>query len=340
MTIIRITSGGGGGGISPAQEAQLNQATSDIAALETEQTTQDGNISANTTDIVNKMDKPNGSTPGFVVTVDATGNDVEYTALPSGGFTSLNILSVRLNDNGTNAATLGGTSTDTYSTATPIDLNLFGSLKNTGGMLDGANGQLVIPADGTYTLEGELYCNDNGGANSRFDFYIGDTTSTVYTTEFSLVSQYQRPTTFTYTADFVAGDRLDLRVGTTTGTETVSLRAGSVTLKQLSSSTVISPTDTAVNDQAASGYIDIGNTRIQWGTALSVSDTPQLINFPQPFASVPSITLSIDQGTSADTGQYSFINPSTTGFEANRADNDWSNAQNAVWNWQAIGVKS
>jgi hypothetical protein len=94
---------------------------------------------------------------------------------------------------------------------------------------------------------------------------------------------------------------------------------------------------TLLNDQAASGYIDLGTMRMQWGTDPSYTGSSS-ITFPQPFktGTVPFVTVTkgTSTGGSGFTGAtdnlqfgYYMLNNTSTAATTSRLD------------WQAIGLK-
>jgi len=55
-----------------------------------------------------------------------------------------------------------------------------------------------------------------------------------------------------------------------------------------------------INDQSASGYVDIGSTRIQWGIDKQGVSTERVITLPTAFANTNySVVLTTDNGTAA-----------------------------------------
>lgn len=88
----------------------------------------------------------------------------------------------------------------------------------------------------------------------------------------------------------------------------------------------INTTDTLVNDQTTSGYMDIGTMRMQYFRLTSNVDTAQAVTLPAPFAdtnySVISQMTSIGTLTAtANTGILGRVeNLTTTVFDFNRDD--------------------
>ncbi len=99
-----------------------------------------------------------------------------------------------------------------------------------------------------------------------------------------------------------------------------------------------------INDQASSGYFDIGTMRIQWGRITYTQDDPTAMTLPAPFANTPySVMLSLHEweyndgkGPANVSNAISVVAKSTTTFTVNR-DNDLAN--DTVFDWVAIGLK-
>jgi len=103
-------------------------------------------------------------------------------------------------------------------------------------------------------------------------------------------------------------------------------------VRQIASKSVINTNDTPVNDQAPSGYYDIGNMRVQWGSS---AQNAGAVTFPQPFASTPTVTAS-----SRNTDVYIGIGSlTTTGFTPGVHNFNGSVSNATEFMWQAIGLK-
>ena len=103
--------------------------------------------------------------------------------------------------------------------------------------------------------------------------------------------------------------------------------------------TVINVTDAPVDDQAASGYFDVGNMRMQWGVS-SISNVAP-IALPAPFADT-TYTLTGTCSNNSLTIPFTFhlVSKATTFFNGQvfrHDDNTISNPQNV--DWIAIGLK-
>jgi hypothetical protein len=109
------------------------------------------------------------------------------------------------------------------------------------------------------------------------------------------------------------------------------------TIEQLPNSVSIPVGTTAMNDQTATSYFDVGAMRIQWGKTASIGDNDQTITFPVSFATPPSVTCNIvlTTGTNAGWG-VGLKTVTSSSFLANRDD---SIADTAFFHWIAIGQK-
>ena len=102
--------------------------------------------------------------------------------------------------------------------------------------------------------------------------------------------------------------------------------------------TVINTTDTPVNDQSASGYIDIGTQRMQWGIGNTGSGpTESLTTLPVPFLDNSYIVTA----TPSDfNGQVTNLGATKTTTQFGTEGYDVNGGNNAhQFNWIAIGLK-
>lgn len=136
----------------------------------------------------------------------------------------------------------------------------------------------------------------------------------------------------TWEGDLAVGDTIDGRLWSSTGSTTVY--SANLTVTQLASHTVIDSNDVAVNDQAASGYIDIGTMRIQWGTAVSGSAAV----FPAAFANA-SYRLTVSHTSSSAFYTTGAHTKTATGFTANAYNSVGAVANGFALDWIAIGLK-
>ena len=98
------------------------------------------------------------------------------------------------------------------------------------------------------------------------------------------------------------------------------------------SSTVVDGT-VAVNDQAASGYIDIGTMRMQWGTHNDGNVDTTTVTLPVAFANT---AYSVVATSNTSAGSLSTESKTTTAFDIDRASTT-TGAQN--YSWFAVGLK-
>jgi hypothetical protein len=99
-----------------------------------------------------------------------------------------------------------------------------------------------------------------------------------------------------------------------------------------------------INDQASSGYVDIGTMRIQWGTISYSLDDETPMPLPAAFGNTTyKVLLSLHaweynagKGPSDVSNGISVTAKSTTTFSVNR-DNDLANV--TTFDWLAIGLK-
>jgi hypothetical protein len=95
----------------------------------------------------------------------------------------------------------------------------------------------------------------------------------------------------------------------------------------------ILPAPTIVDDESDSGYLDIGDARIQWGRTSSTLDTGETIAFNVPFGVVPVVTTTLEHLGSEGGGISSIT---VNDFIYNRDD---AVANPAFIHWHAVGKK-
>lgn len=138
----------------------------------------------------------------------------------------------------------------------------------------------------------------------------------------------------------VAGAEANLKMtGTTGGTLTLSGVYNSTASVKIwavkAQKTVINTTDTPVNDQSSSGYIDIGDTRIQWGNFENTTSAP-VQTLPAPFSDQNySITTTVHENAKLFSNAFSIT---STSFRS-AIWSDSGVATNGTVSWQAIGKK-
>jgi len=112
-------------------------------------------------------------------------------------------------------------------------------------------------------------------------------------------------------------------------------------VRQLPTHTVvptISEEAVVVDDQAASGHVDIGTMRMQWGTLNTTSNST--ITYPVAFGNVPTLTGSLTEYGSHNT-HLTFSSPTETGSTVRLRDLDSTNWETDPFtvSWMAIGLK-
>jgi hypothetical protein len=99
--------------------------------------------------------------------------------------------------------------------------------------------------------------------------------------------------------------------------------------------TVIDNVNTLVNDQANSGYFDIGDMRMQWGTVQSTADGNQTFSLPASFANNNYSIVLNRQGVNLEPA-IGPNNLTATSFSVNRVDGITGSF---TLHWQAMGMK-
>lgn len=108
-------------------------------------------------------------------------------------------------------------------------------------------------------------------------------------------------------------------------------------VEQKSLHSVIQPGATAVNDQAASGYIDIGNMRMQWGRNTGAGNL--IVTLPALFANANYVvTASSDGLLVGDTGSDTRTT-STFRIVSKNVVNSAGSDASGTFSWIAIGLK-
>lgn len=131
----------------------------------------------------------------------------------------------------------------------------------------------------------------------------------------------------------VCGSAQDLRLGSTND-------PGTTGQKITSNGPNLPPTwesDAAIDDQSASGYVDIGSVRIQWGQA-TASSLNQTVTFPVPFASTTYSVICTPFQTNTGTA-INVDTRATTNFRFDMRKTDTVSFHAGNMMWQAIGVK-
>ncbi len=100
--------------------------------------------------------------------------------------------------------------------------------------------------------------------------------------------------------------------------------------------TVINTIDAAVDDQSASGYMDIGGMRMQWGNSTSTGTTGHVVSFPAAFADTAyAVTCTPSSGGNGQT--INVTAKSASDFTVTSVDVN-ATLQNVSFGWIAIGT--
>lgn len=225
-------------------------------------------------------------------------------------------------------------------------------------------GVVTLKAGITYELSGSLGALNETGNNSRAaaQFYdvtnsvwFGEVGTTAAATDGAILGLSYRAATavITPTTDINVALRVRGSVLTTT-TVGYDINANGdggypyISVKSIGNQQPVTTTTTTneisdITSNAASGYVDIGNTRIQWGTNTDGTNTGNVV-FPQPFANTSyAVTFTIHQDTNSQIYQVQLNNKGSASQVGYRKV--YSNAsvvQGAVgetFDWIAIGTK-
>lgn len=294
----------------------------------------------NVQDVSSKVDKPSGSTQGFVATVDSTGNDIEYVSIPPAGASDF----LTLTDSPTSYAGEAGKliavnnaedGIEFISSSIPTSLEDVHQTVFTGSLTaTPVQNYVAIPSLGIGSLNdpslegGYLIAEFASAGNRRARFSLPFNGTAIQKSDAGDSNTSALLTRVNST------DNTSLEFSHSHSNNSIPLTLYKIVYYK-PQKTVINSNDVVVNDQASSGYIDIGNTRIQWGKDSQLGQG-RVVTFPVPFASAPVVTLTADQNSvgiaNLDSG------PSTTSFSFT-IRNISSAAINSTTHWQAIGVK-
>lgn len=195
----------------------------------------------------------------------------------------------------------------------------------------------IIPKNGVYEVTYNVsFSYEDGASNVGYNLQLdGTTVDRQWTSiESNAVGSSEANLTLSYIGPLTTSSELGLEAVVDTDIHSTNAH---LSIIELPSAQVISPTDTIVNDQAASGYIDIGDTRIQWGTHTNTAAGGDTISFPVPFGSTPSLV-----STPNNSQAYTVVNSAVTASDfAVRTINTNSGtaAASIEFSWQAIGQK-
>jgi hypothetical protein len=214
---------------------------------------------------------------------------------------------------------------------------------------DVAGSSFTLPGAGTYEVEYSV-TGFHSGANLVASVFLADSANTEVANSRSgtqsgasaqqmVMTQVSRitvtgPTTYKMRAVMNTAGSFTL-INSSPAVGNGNMGVCKIAWKQLPTSTVVNPGTVPVNDQAASGYFDIGTMRHQWGTS-TVGATSASITLPAPFAnSAYSVTGS---RISSTVGTVLITSRAAGAFTAGIGDltNAWVAGS---FCWVAIGLK-
>ena len=102
--------------------------------------------------------------------------------------------------------------------------------------------------------------------------------------------------------------------------------------------TVINTADIPVDDQTASGYMDIGNMRMQWGQVFLASGSGEVITLPAAFAN-NTYSFTANGHNTNDPRNITIEGQTTTTVTVDQWKADDRTVATGLINWQAIGLK-
>jgi len=268
---------------------------------------------------------PNFVGPSFTVRQIATSTVVMPEALE---VADLHRVSLRKDNGGT------------FSGATNVDFNVVNY--DVGGLQDVATGGAKIVQDGTYqvtasvlpganTTNSQIALEVNGVAIKR-SIYVPDQSPNAI--------DGLTTTTVTATLELAAGDEITINGFASPSTTFPTFLQDQPTLEviQLASQEVIDQTNTPVNDQTASGYMDIGTMRIQSGFDPGTTTGIRTVVFPAPFDVAPFVQVTAVQAASGNARIATIRSVSTTQFTFQVQNHSASATADDAY-WQATGLK-
>ena len=137
--------------------------------------------------------------------------------------------------------------------------------------------------------------------------------------------------------DLAASDTIDVRCGST-ATNNIQVLAYQISIVNLPDTNAVLPDSVVVDDQASSGYFDIGDMRMQWGTGTGAAGANATIALPAAFGSTAyqiGSTIS-DLNTCRS---VSVANKTTTTFDAAVYQTNTFVKEAVAFEWVAIGLK-
>jgi hypothetical protein len=215
---------------------------------------------------------------------------------------------------------------------------------NASGQWDNANNRFLISVAGLYAIRGRVsFVQVNTTGIRQAIIKRNNTIVSTMAVDPSATAIVTAQVTETLSLN--VGDYIELwawqnsGVLTQTGV-TASGHFSELEIVQLPTQTI--ETGVPVNDQAASGFFDIGNMRIQWGINTQDTTAERTVTLPAVFANTSyTVTLTSDNGATA----LAFAprvgtvgGKTTTNFKARMSLIDGT-ASGINFSWQAIGRK-
>lgn len=197
--------------------------------------------------------------------------------------------------------------------------------------IDAVNAETVQLQAGRWELTGTIRDNDG------YDYNWYNLTDATVVGQIGSSGEGTN-TTARAIVDLTSAKEFRLRQTSSATNMSIDTNGSYIKVKQLPSSTVVDPEAVAVSDQAASGYMDIGAMRMQWGTFTTTTGTDETITFPAAFADTNYSFVATSEQTNTATSIS--VNSKTTGsvvVDTWRSDN--GTALGSPTMWQAIGQK-
>jgi len=229
------------------------------------------------------------------------------------------------------------------------------AVSNSSDVAIGAD-SLTVAVDGRYEIDVNLgIINNTVGARSLVQIARNDVELlAVGFNEGDATADRNHPVPVSWSGDLVAGDSIAILIGTSAASN-IFPSYYNISVKQLPTSTVVMPdagqqtvipsTDLVTNDQAASGYFDIGTMRMQWGVVPGTASLGDIV-FPAAFADTGySFVANVEAATTSDLFVVQHSVKTTTQvhydkvFHGPGIDDAPSGAITEPFSWQAIGMK-
>lgn len=229
---------------------------------------------------------------------------------------------------------------------TPLDatvLDVVNVAPSTSNIVDNGDGTVTLKAGGSYKLTAEVLYFADSTLDTNDTFYQWYNGSAYVGSKGASVSRSDTGGGFSsavhFTGLLAADTTFSVRNSEADNSGNAFIAGTKIYVEMLPASTVVMPvintTDTPVNDQAASGYMDIGGMRVQWGTETITVDN-QAITFPAPFGNTPSVTT--NNATFSDVFTMGRA-VTTTGFISNAKNFNGAVITGIDLSWMAIGLK-